>query len=68
MAQSNGGHFPDEKVRELEEYARRRNTLMEQNEQEFADSEGDLSWTEMVETEDSKTASAGKSGLPRIDL
>lgn len=68
LAQSNGGHFPDEKVRELEEYARRRNTLMEQNEQEFADSESDLSWTEMVETEASKTASAGKSGLPRIDL
>ena len=41
---------------------------MEQNEQEFADSEGDLSWTEMVETEDSKTASAGKNDLPRIDL
>ena len=39
LAQSNGGTLPDEKARELEENVRRRRALIEQNEQEFAESE-----------------------------
>tara|TARA_B100000886_G_scaffold327881_1_gene275770 strand:+ start:2050 stop:3687 length:1638 start_codon:yes stop_codon:yes gene_type:complete len=68
LAQSNGGPIPDDKARELEANVRRRNTLMEQNEQDFADSGSDLSWTEMVESEPEKSAASGKGGLPRIDL
>lgn len=68
LAQSNGGVMPDEKARELEAIAKRRRTLIEQNEQEFAESDEDLSWTELVDTEAHNSSSAGKGGLPRIDL
>jgi len=67
LAQSNGGPIPDDKARELEANVRRRNTLIEQNEQDFADSGSDLSWTEMVESETQQDATSGKAGLPRID-
>ena len=68
LAESNGGLIPDEKARQLEANVRRRNSLIEQNEQEFADSENPLSWTELVDSEEHKNSSSGKGGLPRIDL
>tara|TARA_B100000927_G_C16379167_1_gene434712 strand:- start:557 stop:883 length:327 start_codon:yes stop_codon:yes gene_type:complete len=68
LAQSNGGVMPDEKARELEAIAKRRRTLIEQNEQEFAESDEDLSWTELVDTDAHTSSTAGKGGLPRIDL
>ena len=68
LAQSNGGTLPDEKARELEENVRRRRALIEQNEQEFAESDDDISWTDLIDTEAHKNSIAGKGGLPRIDL
>jgi len=67
LAQSNGGPFSDEKVRELEANARRRRAIMEQNEQEFADLSNELSFTELVDSETHENSTAGKGGLPRID-
>ncbi|MCH2648292.1 MAG: MerC domain-containing protein [Candidatus Poseidoniaceae archaeon] len=63
-----GGLIPDEKARELEENVRRRKALIEQNEQEFADSSDELSWTELIDSDEHKSSTAGKGGLPRIDL
>ncbi|MED5307820.1 MAG: hypothetical protein VYA95_00585, partial [Candidatus Thermoplasmatota archaeon] len=63
-----GGLIPDEKARELEENVRRRKALIEQNEQEFAESNDELSWTELIDSETHKSSTAGKGGLPRIDL
>ena len=63
-----GGLIPDEKARELEENVRRRKALIEQNEQEFADSNDELSWTELIDSDEHKSSTAGKGGLPRIDL
>ena len=68
LAQSNGGTLPDEKARELEENVRRRRALIEQNEQEFAESDDDISWTDLIDTEAHKNSTAGKGGIPRIDL
>ena len=68
LAQSNGGTLPDEKARELEENVRRRRALIEQNEQEFAESDDDISWTDLIDTEAHKNSTAGKGVLPRIDL
>ena len=68
LAQSNGGLIPDEKARELEEKVRRRRALIEQNEQEFTESNEDISWTDLIDADAQKNATAGKSGLPRIDL
>mgnify|MGYP001270714890 CR=1 FL=1 len=68
LAQSNGGLIPDEKARELEENVRRRKALIEQNEQEFAESNDELSWTELIDSDTHKSSTAGKDGLPRIDL
>ena len=63
-----GGLIPDEKARELEENVRRRKALIEQNEQEFAEDNDELSWTELIDSETHKSSTAGKGGLPRIDL
>ena len=68
LAQSNGGLMPDEKARELEENVRRRKALIEQNEQEFAESNDDLSFTDLIDSDTHKSSTAGKGGLPRIDL
>ena len=68
LAQSNGGVMPDEKARELEENVRRRRALIEQNEQEFAESNDDFSFTDLIDSEAHKNSTAGKGGLPRIDL
>ena len=68
LAQSNGGIMPDEKARELEENVRRRKALIEQNEQEFAESNDDLSFTDLIDSDAHKSSTAGKGGLPRIDL
>ena len=68
LAQSNGGVMPDEKARELEENVRRRKALIEQNEQEFAESTDDLSFTDLIDSDTHKSSTAGKGGLPRIDL
>ena len=68
LAQSNGGVLPDEKARELEENVRRRKALIEQNEQEFAESTDDLSFTDLIDSDTHKSSTAGKGGLPRIDL
>ena len=68
LAQSNGGLIPDEKARELEENVRRRRALIEQNEQEFAESTEDISWTDLIDTDAHNNSTAGKGGLPRIDL
>ena len=68
LAQSNGGVMPDEKARELEENVRRRKALIEQNEQEFAESNDDLSFTDLIDSDTHKSSTAGKGGLPRIDL
>ena len=68
LAQSNGGVLPDEKARELEENVRRRKALIEQNEQEFAESNDDLSFTDLIDSDTHKSSTAGKGGLPRIDL
>ena len=68
LAQSNGGIMPDEKARELEENVRRRKALIEQNEQEFAESNDDLSFTDLIDSDAHKNSTAGKGGLPRIDL
>lgn len=68
LAQSNGGVMPDEKVRELEENVRRRRALIEQNEQEFAESNDDFSFTDLIDSDAHKNSTAGKGGLPRIDL
>ncbi len=68
LAQSNGGVLPDEKARELEENVRRRKALIEQNEQEFAESNDDFSFTDLIDSDSHKSSTAGKGGLPRIDL
>ena len=68
LAQSNGGVMPDEKARELEENVRRRKALIEQNEQEFAESNDDFSFTDLIDSDAHKSSTAGKGGLPRIDL
>ena len=62
------GLLPDEKVRELEETTRRRKAIIEQNQQELAESDGQFSWQELVDSEDHHSSTAGKGGLPRIDL
>ena len=62
------GLLPDEKVRELEETTRRRKAIIEQNQQELAEHEGQFSWQELVDSEDHHSSTAGKGGLPRIDL
>ena len=68
LAQSNGGVMPDEKARELEENVRRRRALIEQNKQEFAESNDDFSFTDLIDSDAHKNSTAGKGGLPRIDL
>ena len=68
LAQSNGGVMPDEKARELEENVRRRKAIIEQNEQEFAESNDDFSFTDLIDSDAHKSSTAGKGGLPRIDL
>ena len=68
LAESNGGPIPDEKARQLEANVKRRKALIEQNEQEFADSNDDLSFTDLIDLETHKSSTAGKGGLPRIDL
>jgi hypothetical protein len=62
------GLLPDEKVRELEETTRRRKAIIEQNQQELADHDGQFSWGELIDSEEHHSSTAGKGGLPRIDL
>ena len=62
------GLLPDEKVRELEETTRRRKAIIEQNQQELAEHDGQFSWQELIDSEDHHSSTAGKGGLPRIDL
>lgn len=62
------GLLPDEKVRELEETTRRRKAIIEQNQQELAESDGQFSWQELIDSEEHHSSTAGKGGLPRIDL
>ncbi|MEC8352991.1 MAG: MerC domain-containing protein [Candidatus Thermoplasmatota archaeon] len=68
LAESNGGPIPDEKARQLEANVKRRKALIEQNQQEFADSSDELSFTDLVDSETHKSSTAGKGGIPRIDL
>ena len=67
LAHSNGGPLSDEKVRQLEENARRRQALVEQNQQDLADSDEQLSFKDLIDTEAHNAAKSGKSKLPRID-
>ena len=64
LAVSNGGHLPDEKVRQLEEIVKRRNSIAEQY---VEDNEDDLSvsFGDFVETTEDASNS---DSLPRIDL
>ena len=62
------GLLPDEKVRELEETTRRRKAIIEQNQQELAEHDGQFSWGELIDSEEHHSSTAGKGGLPRIDL
>ena len=62
------GLLPDEKVRELEETTRRRKAIIEQNLQELAEHDGQFSWGELIDSEEHHSSTAGKGGLPRIDL
>ncbi len=68
LAESNGGPLSDEKVKELEENARRRKALVEQNQQELEDNDKQLSFKDLIDTESHNAAKSGKSNLPRIDL
>ena len=67
LAISNGGHLPDEKVREMEEFALRRKTLSEQVEQEEIEALDEFSFGDLVDSDTNKSNSSGKEGLPRID-
>ena len=67
LAISNGGHLPDEKVREMEEIALRRKTISEQVEQEVVETFDDFSFGDLVDSDTNKNNSSGKEGLPRID-
>ena len=62
------GLLPDEKVRQLEETTRRRKAIIEQNQQELAENDGQFSWQELIDSEEHHSSTAGKGGLPRIDL
>jgi len=62
------GLLPDEKVRQLEETTRRRKAIIEQNQQELAESDSQFSWQELIDSEEHQSSTAGKGGLPRIDL
>ena len=64
LAVSNGGHLPDEKVRQLEEIVRRRNSIAEQY---VEDNQDDLavSFGDFVETTE---GASNSDTLPRIDL
>ena len=64
LAVSNGGHLPDEKVRQLEEIVKRRNSIAEQY---VEDNEDDLSvsFGDFVETTE---GASNSDSLPRIDL
>ena len=67
LAISNGGHLPDEKVREMEEIALRRKTISEQVEQEDIETLDEFSFGDLIDSDTNKTQSSGKEGLPRID-
>ena len=67
LAISNGGHLPDEKVREMEEIALRRKTISEQVEQEEIETLDEFSFGDLVDSDTNKTQASGKEGLPRID-
>ncbi len=67
LAISNGGHLPDEKVREMEEIALRRKTISEQVEQEEVETFDEFSFGDLVDSDTNKNNSSGKEGLPRID-
>ena len=56
------------KVRELEETTRRRKAIIEQNQQELAEHDGQFSWGELIDSDEHHSSTAGKGGLPRIDL
>ena len=64
LAVSNGGHLPDEKVRQLEEIVKRRNSIAEQY---VEDNKDDLSvsFGDFVETTE---GASNSDSLPRIDL
>ena len=68
LAHSNGGHLPDEKVREMEEHVRRRKALLEQNQQEIEESDDTFSFGDLIDSDTHKSSTAGKGGLPRIDV
>ena len=67
LAISNGGHLPDEKVREMEEIALRRKTISEQVEQEEIETLDEFSFGDLVDSDTNKSQTSGKEGLPRID-
>ena len=64
LAVSNGGHLPDEKVRQLEEIVRRRNSIAEQYVEDNQD-DLDVSFGDFVETTE---GASNSDSLPRIDL
>ena len=67
LAISNGGHLPDEKVREMEEIALRRKAISEQVEQDEVETLEEFSFGDLVDSDTNKSNSSGKEGLPRID-
>lgn len=67
LAISNGGHLPDEKVREMEEIALRRKAISEQVEQNEVETLEEFSFGDLVDSDTNKSNSSGKEGLPRID-
>jgi len=71
LALSRGGYLPDEEIQLLLAHMQRRNTLLEQDEQEIQELAPVLDEIPFNELKDSKThhaEHAGKAGLPRIDL
>ena len=71
LAQSRGGDLPDEEVQLMLSHMQRRNTFLEQEEQEIQELAPVLDEISFNELKDSKThhaEHAGKAGLPRIDL
>ena len=63
LAISNGGHLPDEKVREMEEIALRRKAISEQVEQDEVETLEEFSFGDLVDSDTNKSNSSGKEGL-----
>ena len=69
LAQSRGGHLPDEEVERMYEHISRRHSISEQleEEQEEDDSLESISFKDLVDSKSHNASTAGANGLPRLD-